>query len=149
MIPDGNNYKETRVEPAHSRAEVEVMLEKQGVKNFAWKRDDPNNTYLMFEKKFRSMTKALYYKVQVPFVEKTQGKYKDPIYDEKRAYRFFYHIFKSLMLNEQIGMDFEMIFSSYMVIGKLPDGTPTTIMDKVGAALVDNRNPALEFVKNG
>ena len=145
MIPEGNNYKDTRVDSPHSRADVEAMLEKQGVHNFAWKREDPENTYLMFEKKFKSMTKSLFYKVQVPFVEKSQGKYKEPVYDEKRSYRFFFHIFKSMLLNEQIGMDFEMIFTNYLVIGKLPDGSPMTIQDKVSLALMDNKNPALEF----
>jgi len=145
MIPDGNSYKNTTVDPAHSRADVETMLEKHGVGNFMWKRDDHENTYLVFEKKFQSMQKPLLYKIQVPFIEKSQGKYKDPIFDEKRSYRFFYHIFKALLLNEQIGMNFEMIFSNYMVIGKLGDGTPETIQDRVGAALVNQKDPALEF----
>jgi len=148
VIPKGNNYKGTRVDGPHSRADVELMLENQGVHNFAWKRDDPENTYLMFEKKFKDMTKALFYKVQVPFVEKYSPQ-KQPIFDEKRSYRFFYHIFKSMLLNEQIGMDFEMIFTNYLVIGKLPDGSPMTIQDKVSLALMDNKNPALGFNENG
>ena len=147
MIPENNNYKTTKVEPAHSRADVELMLEKHGVQNFAWKRDDPNATYLLFEKQFGDMTKKLIYKVQVPHIEKTtgQGYGQETIYDEKRSYRFFFHIFKSLLLNHDIGMEFEMIFANHLVIGQLPDGTPQTIQDKVGAALVDNKNPALEF----
>lgn len=147
MIPDGNSYKNTTVDPAHSRADVETMLEKHGVGNFMWKRDDHENTYLVFEKKFRQMQKALLYKIQVPFIEKeTGGKYsKTSEYDEKRSYRFFFHIFKALLLNEQIGMDFEMIFSNYMVIGKLPDGTPQSFQDKVGSALLEGKAPALQF----
>lgn len=145
MIPTNNNYKTTTVDSAHSRADVETMLEKHDVRNFAWKRDNPELTYLLFEKKFGDMEKKLLYKVQVPFVEKSQGKYKESVYDEKRAYRFFFHIFKSMLLNYDIGMEFEMIFSNFLVIGQLPDGTPMTIQDKVGAALVENKNPALEF----
>lgn len=150
MIPTTKAYHDTKVTPPHSRADVEEMLEKHGVQNFAWKRDDPELTYLLFEKKFKDMTKALYYKVQVPFIEKKDGRgyNKTTVYDEKRSYRFFYHIFKSMLLNYDIGMEFEMIFSNYLVVGKLPDGTPMTIQDKVATALLNNQNPALEF-KNG
>lgn len=147
MIPENKNYIDTKVDPAHSRADVESMLEKHHVHNFAWKREDPENSYLLFEKKFKEMQKSLIYKVQIPFIEKYhgQGYKKHKVYDEKRSYRFFFHIFKSMLLNADIGMEFEMIFSNYLVIGKLPDGTPMTIQDKVGAALVQNKNPALEF----
>ena len=147
MIPDTKAYNTTKVTPPHSRADVEEMLEKYGVHNFAWKRDDPEQTYLLFEKKFKDMQKPLYYKVQVPFVEKYQGQgySKTKVYDEARSYRFFYHIFKSMLLNHDIGMEFEMIFSNYLVIGKLPDGTPQTIQDKVAISLLENKDPALEF----
>jgi len=149
MIPSGDAYKTSDVDPVRSRQEVERLLEKQGVRNFVWKRDFPENTYLAFERRFEGIDKPLYYKVQVPFVEKEIGSKwnKTAEYDEKRAYRFFYHIFKAMLQNSEIGMDFEQIFGNYLVIGALPDGSPMTVQDKITTSLMDRKNPALEFSK--
>ena len=147
MIPTTKAYTTSKVVPAHSRAEVEVFLDKYKITKTMWVKDNPENTYIVFEKKFPGIDKAIAYKVQVPFIEKkTGGKWNKTIeYDELRSYRFFFHIFKSMLLNADIGMEFEQIFGNYMVVGTLADGTPQTIQDRITTSLLNSKNPALEF----
>ena len=122
MIPKINNYKDTDVSPARTRFETEEMLEKKfGVRTTIWKKNDPENTYFGFQYTPTEIKEPLTYKIQVPFIEKKQRKEKHnryckefiTTYDESRSYRFFYHIFKSMMLNNEIGMNFEQIMSNY------------------------------------
>lgn len=149
MIPKTNMYKDSTVSPAHSRADVEELLEKFGCSTkFAWKRDDPENSYLMFQRDvdIEGMKKqAITYKVTIPFIEKTQGRYKQPIYDEKRSYRILFHVLKHNLLNTEVGMEFEQVFGNYIVVGQLPDGTPENVMDKIGGAIANGQLPALEL----
>jgi len=118
----------------------------------AWKREDPENTYFAFQHKSDGVDKPLTYKVQIPFIEKVvkenphnRFSNKKNIYDEPRAYRFFYHILKSMMLNAQIGMTFEETFANYLVVGQLPDGTPKTVQEVILSKIADGKAPALEM----
>lgn len=138
MIPKTRAYENSTVTPGRSRADVEELLSKFNITNTMWKRDDPQLSYFVFQKPFEGVAEKISYKVGVPFIENKSG------YNEVRSYRFFFHIFKAAMLNFEIGMEFEQIFGNYMVIGKLPDGTPQNIQDKVGEALVQGKVPALE-----
>jgi len=155
MIPKVKAYLGTKTSPNKTRFEVEDMLEKNfGITLTAWKREDPENTYFAFQHKSDGVEKPLTYKVQIPFIEKKERAVKNNryseqvnVYDEPRAYRFFYHILKSMMLNAQIGMTFEETFSSYLVVGKLPDGTPTTVQDVILEKISDGKVPALEMKK--
>jgi len=124
-----------------------VLLDKYKITKTMWVKDSPENSYIVFEKKFSGIDKSIAYKVQVPFIEKQTGSKwnKTTEYDEVRSYRFFFHIFKSMLLNADIGMEFEQIFGNYMVIGALPDGTPQTIQDRITTSLMNAKNPALEF----
>jgi len=47
------------------------------------------------------------------------------------------------MLNTDIGMGFEQIMSSYLVVGELPDGTPQNVMDKVNELISDPKRKQL------
>ena len=147
MIPDTNLYKNSKVVPAHSRADVEVLLEKFGVRKFAWKRDDPQLSYMMFarDEDFTGDKHQVTYKVTIPFIEKTQGKYKESVYDEIRSYRILYHVLKALLLNTDVGMSFEQSFGNYIVIGKLPDGSPKSVGDQIATSIMDKGLPALEI----
>jgi len=149
MIPDVKAYIGTKVSPNKTRFEVEDMLQKNfGITMTAWKREDPENTYFAFQHKSEGVAKPLTYKVQVPFIEKNHKKNRyaedESIYDEPRAYRFFFHILKSMMLNAQIGMTFEETFSSYLVVGVLPDGTPKTVQEVLLQRIAEGKAPALE-----
>ena len=146
MIPTTKSYATSRVTPAHSRAEVEDLLAKFHITKTMWKRDDPQLSYFVFEKPFDGVKDAIAYKVGLPFIEKKTRHGKE--FDEIRSYRFFFHIFKAAMLNFDIGMEFEQIFGNYMVVGKLPDGTPVSLMDKICKSLVEGNQPALELTKN-
>lgn len=150
MIPDVKAYITSTVSPNRTRFEVEEMLEKKfQITKTIWKKDDPKNSYLGFE--FQPENgKPLVYKVQVPFIEKMERAEKNNRYSEKvevydgiRSYRFFYHIFKALMLNADIGMNFEQMMTSYLVVGELPDGSPMNVMDKVNQLLIDPMRKAL------
>ncbi len=147
MIPKSNIYSTSTVSPAHSRADVEELLEKFDVKKFAWKRDEPENSFLIFERteKFTGNERNVMYKVSIPFIEKSKGgsHNKRFEYDEIRSYRIMYHILKHLLLNTDIGMEFEQAFGNYIVIGKQPNGDPMSIQDKIGTALANNELPAL------
>ena len=147
MIPNTNLYKSSKVLPAHSRADVEVLLEKFDVRKFAWKRDDPNYSYMMFarDEDFTGEKHQVTYKVTIPFIEKTQGKYKENVYDEVRSYRILFHVLKALLLNTDVGMSFEQSFGNYIVIGKLPDGSPMSVGDKIATTIVEKGLPALEI----
>lgn len=147
MIPQTKAYSTTTVDPAHSRADVESMLDKFKITKTMWYKEQPENTFLVFERRYQGVEKPLIYKVQVPFIEKKIGRYGEIEFDDKRSYRFFFHIFKALLLNSDIGMEFEQIFSNYLVIGKLPDGTPETIQDRVSQSLLSGKYPALEEKK--
>ena len=152
MIPDVKAYEGTDVSANKTRFEVEEMLEKNfGVTLTAWKREDPENTYFAFQHKSEGVAKPLTYKVQVPFIEKNRravkgNRYSELVagYDEPRSYRFFFHILKSMMLNAQIGMTFEETFSSYLVVGALPDGTPKTVQEVLLERIAEGKAPALE-----
>ncbi len=148
MIPTVKAYIDTEVAGNKTRFEVETMLEKHfGVTLTAWKREDHENTYFAFQYKSEGMEKSLTYKVQVPFIEKMAGRGFDrkAVYDEPRSYRFFFHIFKAMFLNTQIGMSFEETFSSYLVVGALPDGTPVNVQEKILERISDGKIPALEL----
>ncbi len=148
MIPTVKAYQDTGVPGNKTRFDVESMLEKHyGVTLTAWKREDPKNTYFAFQYKSENMEKPLTYKVQVPFIEKMSGRGFDrkAVYDEPRSYRFFFHIFKAMFLNTQIGMSFEETFSSYLVVGALPDGTPINVQEKILERISVGKVPALEM----
>lgn len=144
MIPTVNAYKGTPVSVNKTRFEVEEMLEKKfKVTRTIWKKDDPQNSYFGFEYQPKE-GKPLVYKVQIPFIEKRGAHdHKEISYDDKRSYRFFFHIFKALMLNTDIGMNFEMMMSSYLVVGELVDGTPQNVMDKVSELVADPERKVL------
>ena len=152
MIPKVKAYLGTKTSPNKTRFEVEDMLEKNfGITLTAWKRENPENTYFAFQHRSEGIEKPLTYKVQIPFIEKNQRKVKNnrysdiiAVYDEPRSYRFFYHILKSMMLNAQIGMTFEETFSSYLVVGALPDGTPKNVQEVLMERIADGKIPALE-----
>ncbi len=152
MIPTVKAYLGTKTSPNKTRFEVEDMLQKNfDITITAWKREDPENTYFAFQHKSDGIEKPLTYKVQIPFIQKSERKIKNnrysdiiEVYDEPRSYRFFYHILKSMMLNAQIGMTFEETFSSYLVVGKLPDGTPKNVQEVLMEHIVSGKAPALE-----
>jgi len=150
MIPKVNAYNTSTVSPNRTRFEVEEMLEKKfKITKTIWKKDDPESSYLGFE--FQPETgEPLIYKVQVPFIEKMEREKKNNRYSSKikvhdavRSYRFFYHIFKALMLNTDIGMGFEQMMASYLVVGKLTDGSPMNVMDKVTELINDPKRKQL------
>lgn len=146
MIPKVNAYLKTKVSGCKTRYEVEEMLEKKfEVKTTIWKKDDPENTWFGFQYHSKSSPEPITYKIQVPFIEKIVGKEKEKIYDEERSYRFFYHILKAMMLNTEIGMNFEQIMANYMVVGQLADGTPINVMDKVNEMIVNPDRKVLEL----
>lgn len=149
MIPKTNIYTTSTVSPAHSRADVEELLEKFGCSNkFAWKRDDPNDSYLAFQRdvNIEGIEKqSLTYKVSIPFIEKATGNKWNKVtkYDEIRSYRMLFHILKHMLLNTDVGMEFEQVFGNYMVVGQLPNGNPMNVQDRIGEALLQGRAPAL------
>jgi len=151
MIPKVKAYLGTKTSPNKTRFEVEDMLEKNfGITLTAWKREKPENTFFAFQHKSDGIEKPLTYKVQIPFIEKSEravknNRYSDivQVYDEPRSYRFFYHILKSMMLNAQIGMTFEETFSSYLVVGALPDGTPKNVQEVLLEKIALGKTPAL------
>ncbi len=148
MIPNTNLYKSSRVLPAHSRADVEVLLEKFGVKKFAWKRDDPQTSYMMFarDEDFTGENHQVTYKVTIPFIEKKNRSSLE--YDEIRSYRILYHVLKALLLNTDVGMSFEQSFGNYIVIGKLPNSNdPMSVGDKLAMTIAEKGMPALEFTQ--
>ena len=153
MIPTVKAYLNTKASPNKTRFEVEEMLQKNfGITMTAWKREEPENTYFAFQHKTEGQDKPLTYKVQIPFIEKVvkenpHSRYSDTkqIYDEPRSYRFFYHILKAMMLNAQIGMTFEETFSSYLVVGQLPDGTPKNVQEVLLEKIASGGIPALEL----
>lgn len=152
LIPTVKAYLGTKTSPNKTRFEVEEMLQKSfAIKLTAWKREDPENTYFAFQHKSEGIEKPLTYKVQIPFIEKSHKKNRyadaESVYDEPRSYRFFYHILKSMMLNAQIGMTFEETFSNYLVVGALPDGTPTTVQEVIIEKIATGKAPALEMKK--
>jgi len=142
MIPKTKAYATSKVTPAHSRAEVEDLLSKFRITKTMWKREDPQASYFVFEKPFDGVKEAIAYKVGLPFIEKKTRHGKE--FDEIRSYRFFFHIFKAAMLNFDIGMEFEQIFGNFMIVGKLPDGTPESVQDRICASLMSGKVPALE-----
>jgi len=150
MIPKVKAYINSKVSAAKTRFETEEMLEvKFKVTTTIWKREDPENTWFGFKYQAEGMVKAITYKIQIPFIEKKTGTNQfdiKTVYDEMRSYRFFFHIFKSMMLNTEIGMNFEQIMANYMVVGQLPDGTPVNVMDKVNELIINPDRPALELL---
>ena len=152
MIPEVQAYKNSPVKANRTRFEIEDMLEtKFEVTTTLWKKDNPKNTYFAFQHKSKYDDKPITYKVQVPFIEKMPNgiSFKQnpekAVYDENRSYRFFFHIFKAMMMNTEIGMDFEQIMSNYMVVGTLPDGTPMNVSDKVNELIVNPERKVLEL----
>lgn len=127
-------YRDTRSEPEASRAEVERFLNKLNIHTFMWNRDDEKNAYLLFKYQSKHLKEPIGYKVSVPYIEKFD-KHKKQVFNEKRSYRFFWHIFKNCMLMGEIGMEIEQIFRDFLVIGKYPDGTPMTLGEKHDMAL--------------
>lgn len=135
-------YSDSDASPETSRAEVEKFLLKFGIKTFMWNRDSPENTYLLFKYNSTKTNEPMAFKVNVPFIEKYDP-HKKPIYNEKRSYRFFWHIFKSCMLMSEIGMTVEQVFRDFLVIGKHPDGTPMTLGEKYDIALESGQLSAM------
>lgn len=147
MIPKTTLYNRSKVSPAHTRADIEELLEKFGVKKFAWKRDEPDNSMLLFQRneQFTGKDREVTYKITIPFIERSQGKYKDAIYDEVRSYRILFHILKAMLLNTDVGMEFEQVFGNYIIVGQLPDGSPMNVQDKIATALEQDKIPQLQL----
>jgi len=150
LITKVKAYESSKVSPNRTRFEVEEMLEKKyKITKTIWKKDDPENSYFGFEFK-PEVGEPIVYKIQVPFIEKMVQEKKGnryskkiPTYDAIRSYRFFFHIFKSLLLNTDIGMGFEQMMSNYMVVGELTDGTPQNVQDKVNEMISDPKRKTL------
>ena len=142
MIPKTTLYDRSKVSPAHSRADIEELLDKFGVKKFAWKRDVPEDSFMMFQRieDFTGKNREVTYKVRIPFIETTKENY-----DEVRSYRILFHILKAMLLNTDVGMEFEQVFGNYIIVGQLPNGDPMNVQDKIAMALVDNKIPQLEM----
>lgn len=153
MIPKVKAYANTKVSANRTRFEIEELLEqKYGVTKTIWKKDEPKNSYFGFQYTPEGHTEALTYKIQIPFIEKEQHEVKHnshspkvAVYDAPRSYRFFFHIFKAMMLNTEIGMNFEQMMANYLVVGQLKDGTPVNVMDKVTEMMYDPDRKALEL----
>lgn len=147
MITKVNAYKGTPVSSAKTRFETEEMLEKKfAITTTIWKRDQPENTWFGFQYQPKESQKLITYKISIPFIEKYDAhNHKKLVYDEKRSYRFFFHILKAMMMNTEIGMNFEQIMSNYMVVGQLGDGTPVTVMDKVNELIIDPERKVLQL----
>ena len=153
MIPKVKAYLGTPVSSNRTRFETEEMLEKKfNVKTTIWKKEDPQNTWFGFQYTPEGAPQPITYKIQVPFIEKERraekgNRYSKMVttYDEERSYRFFYHILKAMMLNTEIGMNFEQIMANYMVVGKLGDGTPVNVMDKVNELIIDPQRTTLQL----
>lgn len=150
MIPKTNLYKTSHVTPAHSRADIEELLEKFTVRKFAWKRDDPESSMLLFQRneQFTGKEREVTYKITILYVERSQGKYKDAIYDEVRSYRILFHILKAMLLNTDVGMEFEQVFGNYIIVGQLPNGDPINVQDRIASALSDDKILKLEFIED-
>lgn len=127
-------YNRSETTSDTSRLDVERFLSKMGVATYMWNRDHPEKSFLLFKYQSKHLKEPIAYKVAVPFIEK-YDKSKQLIHDEKRSYRFFWHIFKSCMLMGEIGMEVEQIFRDFLVIGKHEDGTPMTLGEKHDIAL--------------
>jgi len=152
VIPKILAYKGSPVPAKKTRYDVEDMLEtKFNVTTTLWKKENPENTYFAFQYKTKHSEKPITYKIQIPFIEKMPNGVnfkqnpEQAEYDEKRSYRFFYHIFKAMMQNTEIGMDFEQIMANYMVVGTLPDGTPVNVLEKVTELVVNPDRKALDL----
>lgn len=154
LIPKVKAYIDTPVSSNRTRFETEEMLEKKfNIKTTIWKKEDPQNTWFGFQYTPKDATEPITYKIQVPFIEKERreqkgNRYSKKIveYDEKRSYRFFFHILKAMMLNTEIGMNFEQIMANYMVVGQLGDGTPINVLDKVNEMIVDPNRKTLQLL---
>jgi len=152
LIPKVKAYLDTNTSAHRSRFEVEEMLEKKfKINQFAWKRDDPENSYLLFKYKSEHLNIPLVIKVGIPFIERSKRaeprnrfSEKVDVYDENRSYRFLFHILKAMLLNTEIGMGFEQTFSNYLVVGELPDHTPVNVQDKIIEQIATGKAPALE-----
>ena len=138
-------YKGTDATADASRAEAERFLSKMGISTYMWNRDNTEKSYLLFKYKSKYVKEPIAYKVSVPFIEKFD-KHKRPVFDEKRSYRFFWHIFKNCILMGEIGMEIEQIFRDFLVIGKHEDGTPMTLGEKHDIALTTGNLKALPEV---
>jgi len=145
MIPTTNLYDRSKVSPAHTRADIEELLDKFGVKKFAWKRDDPMFSFMMFQRKenFTGHNREVTYKITIPFIEKKEKGELE--FHEVRSYRILYHILKAMLLNTDVGMEFEQVFGNYIIVGQLPNGDPMNVQDKIAQALIDDKIPALEL----
>lgn len=145
MIPKTNLYLRDYVSPAHTRADIEELLDKFGVKKFAWKRDDPMFSFMMFQRKedFTGHNREVTYKITIPFIEKNvKGEME---FHEVRSYRILYHILKAMLLNTDVGMEFEQVFGNYIIVGQLKNGDPMNVQDKIAEALIADKIPQLEL----
>ena len=142
MKPKSSLYDRSKVKPAHSRADIEELLDKFGVKKFAWKRDDPQFSFMMFQRveTFTGNNREVTYKITIPFIEN-----KHDEYDEIRSYRILFHILKAMLLNTDVGMEFEQVFGNYIIVGQLENGDPMNVQDKIAKALIDDKIPKLEL----
>lgn len=138
-------YKGTDCTVEHSKAEVEKFLQKMGITTYLWNRDDPSKAYLLFKYKSKYHPEPIAYKISIPFIEKFDPS-KKPIFDDRRSFRFFWHIFKNSLLMGEIGMEIEQIFRDFLVIGKNEDGTPMTLGEKHDLLLGSGNLPALTSV---
>ena len=146
MIPETTLYASSTVTPSHSRADIEDVLEKFGVKKFMWQRETPEDSFLVFAKHFDGIDDPIVYKVSIPFVEKMTGPRSNKIkeYDEIRSYRILFYILKHLLLNTDVGMTFEQVFSSYTVVEHI-GGKFLNIMERMGQKLMEGKNPQADL----
>ena len=142
MIPKTDIYKSSIIKPAHSRADIEELLEKFGVKKFMWQRDTAEDSALIFAKTFGDLTDPIVYKVTIPYIEKETGNRYNKVksYDEIRSYRILFHVLKHMLLNTDVGMTFEQVFSAYTVVDKV--GVKLiNVMDRMAQKLLSGQNP--------
>ena len=131
------------VRPEKTSADVQKLLKRFGI----WEQRmttsiDGTRDFLEFiiRQESRPPIKVM---VKIPFIEK--GNRKGRQFDRERSYRYFYHYLKALLSAKETEMySIEEIFMAH-IVQPLPDGSETTLGERLLTTLDSGQVPALGF----
>jgi len=147
-------YANTKVPFEKTKAKLERLLRSYGVKKVVWANDD-NEEILLFEvlAQVGGVQRGITIQIKTPHIPLTKRQYGRLVHTENRnqEWRLVFHWVKSKIEAVMWGLStIEQEFLSEVAL-KLPDGSVTTVGEKIQEIYETIQSPSLEYhpVSNG
>jgi len=141
-------YSNTKVPFEKTKAKLEKLLRSYGVKKVVWANND-NEEILLFEAftKIKGVQRGITIQIKTPHIPLTKRQYGRLVHTENKnqEWRLVFHWVKSKIEAVMWGLStIEREFLSEVSL-KLPDGSVTTIGERIEEVYETIQSPSLEY----